>query len=132
MTAWTKSLTIIWIILIALLLKGCASNKDKDRRMNEMSNLNIQELRDRNIPINLVQYRNVYEDDPTREEKWMLLMFDQKVGYKQNDIVFVANAFHLVDGETLLHICEVSDVKTTEERIKPYLQRTIDRGTLLK
>ena len=100
--------------------------------MNEMSNINIQDLRDRNIPINLVQYRNVYEDDPNREEKWMLLMFDQKVGYKQNNIVFVANAFYLVDGETLIHICEVSDVQTTEERIKPYLKGTIERTKLLK
>ena len=31
---------------------------------SESLNLNIQDMRDRNISINLIQYRNLREDDP--------------------------------------------------------------------
>lgn len=95
-----------------------------------MPNLNIQDLRNQNISINLVQYRNIYEEDPKHEEEWKLLIFDEKVGYKQGDIVLVAQTFYLVVDDTLIHICEVSDQQATNQRIIPYLQREIDRATL--
>ncbi len=97
-----------------------------------MKNLNISVLRDRKIPISLVQYRNLYEDDPTHEPDWKLLFFDEKVGFNNGNIVLVAQDFYLVDGDTLIHICPVSDQRTTNERIIPYLQSKIDRETLIK
>ena len=95
-------------------------------------NLNISVLRDRNISINLVQYRNVYEDDPTREAEWKLLIFAEEVGFRNSNIVLVAQDFYLVEGDTLIHICPVSDQEITNERIIPYLQSKIDRTTLLQ
>ena len=97
-----------------------------------MPNLTIQDLRNRDISINLIQYRNLREDDPTQEPDWKIVIFDEKVGFKKDDIVLVANSFYIPDGDTLIHICEVSDQQTTDERIIPYLQRKIDRATLLK
>lgn len=97
-----------------------------------MLDLKIQTLHDRNILIYLVQYRNLYENDPTHEEEWKLLIFDPKVGFNEGDIVLVAQILYLADDNTLIHICEVSDQKTTDERIIPYLQRKINRESLLK
>ena len=96
-----------------------------------MPNLNISTLRDREIPINLIQYRNLYEDDPTHEEDWKLVIFAEEVGFRNGDIVLVAQDYYLVDGD-LIYICEVSDQETTNDRIIPYLQSKIDRKTLLK
>ncbi len=97
-----------------------------------MQNLNISVLHDRNISINLVQYRNVFEDDPTCEAEWKLLIFAEEVGFRNRNIVLVAQDFYLVDGDTLIHICPVSDQETTNDRIIPYLQSKIDRKTLMK
>ena len=97
-----------------------------------MLDLKIQTLRTRNISINLVQYRNLYEDDPTHQEEWKLLIFAEEVGFKKGDIVLVAQSLYFVDDDTLIHICEVSDQQTTDERIIPYLQSKIDRAALLK
>ena len=97
-----------------------------------MADLNIPALRDRNISINLVQYRNLYEDDPTHEEDWKLLLFTEKVGFKNGNIVYVPESFYYVDGNTLIHICKVSDQQTTNDRIIPYLQSKINRTKLLK
>lgn len=130
MTTRIKPLTIVWIILIVVLLKGCATNQE--RRMTKMLDLKIQTLRTRNISINLVQYRNLYEDDPTHQEEWKLLIFAEEVGFKKGDIVLVAQSLYFVDDDTLIHICEVSDQQTTDERIIPYLQSKIDRAALLK
>ncbi len=96
-----------------------------------MKNLNVSVLRDRNISINLIQYRNLYEDDPTHEN-WKIVIFDEAVGFRNGNIVLVAQDFYLVDGETLIHICPVSNQETTNDRIIPYLQRMINRATLLK
>ena len=74
-----------------------------------MANLNISVLRDRNISINLVEYRDVYEDDPRREAEWKLLIFAEEVGFRNGSIVLVTQDFYLVDGGTLIHICPVSD-----------------------
>ena len=97
-----------------------------------MANLNIPVLLDRQIHIRLVQYRNLYEDDSTHDPDWKLLFFDEKVGFNNGNIVLVAQDFYLVDGETLIHICRVSDQETTNVRIIPYLQSKIDRTALLK
>ena len=97
-----------------------------------MKNLNISVLRDRNISINLVQYRNVFEDDPAREAEWKLLIFAEEVGFRNGNIVLVAQDFYLVDGDTLIHICPVSDQETTNARLIPYLQAEIDRETLIR
>ncbi len=121
-------LIIVWTILIAVLLNGCTHLKE---RCKSMENLNISVLRDRNISINLVQYRDVYEDDPTREAEWKLLIFAEKVGFRNGSIVLVTQDFYLVDGDTLIHICPISDQQATNDRIIPYLQAEIDRATLL-
>lgn len=97
-----------------------------------MKNLSISVLRDRNISMNLVQYRNVFEDDPAREAEWKLLIFDEKVGFNNGNIVLVAQDFYLVDGDTLIYICPVSDQEATNGQIIPYLQSKIDRKTLIK
>lgn len=97
-----------------------------------MTSLNIQDLRDRNISINLVQYRNLSEDNPEREADWKIVIFAEEVGFEKDDIVLVAKSFYIPDDDTLIHICEVSDQKTTDERIIPYLQRKINRAALLK
>ncbi|MDE0085759.1 MAG: hypothetical protein OXU23_08630 [Candidatus Poribacteria bacterium] len=97
-----------------------------------MKNLNISVLRDRNISINLAEYRDVYQDDPTREAEWKLLIFAEEVGFRNGNIVLVAQDFYLVDGDTLIHICPVSDQETTNNRIIPYLQKKINRESLLK
>ena len=97
-----------------------------------MPNLNISALRDREIPINLIQYRNLFEDNPMhKKEDWKIVIFDEAVGFKNGDIVLVAQDYYLVDGD-LIYICEVSDQETTNDRIIPYLQSKIDRKTLLK
>ena len=121
-------LIIVWTILIAVLLNGCTHLKE---RCKSMENLNISVLRDRNISINLVQYRNVYEDDPTRKAEWKLLIFAEEVGFRNRNIVLVAQVFYLVDGDTLIHICPVSDQQTTNQRIIPYLQKKINLASLL-
>ena len=97
-----------------------------------MKNLKISALRDRNISINLLQYRNLYQDDPTREEDWKIVIFDEAVGFRNGNIVLVAQDFYLVDGDTLIHICPVSDIETTDDKIIPYLKSEIDRATLLQ
>lgn len=136
-------LTIVWIISISVLLNSCTHLKDSstpknnkntsnNNRSTSKMNLNISVLRDRNISINLVQYRNVYEDDPTREAEWKLLIFAEEVGFRNSNIVLVAQDFYLVEGDTLIHICPVSDQEITNERIIPYLQSKIDRTTLLQ
>ena len=125
-----KFLAVVWIILIAVSLNGCTHLKE--RSTSKMENLNIPVLRDRNISINLVQYRNLFENDPTHEEEWKLLIFAEEVGFKKGDIVLVSQNFYYVDGDTLIHICEVSNQQTTNDRIIPYLQSKIDRATLLK
>ena len=99
---------------------------------SESLNLNIQDMRDRNISINLIQYRNLREDDPTQEADWKIVIFSEEVGFKRDDIVLVENSFYIPDDDMLIHICEVSNQKTTDERVIPYLQRRIDRATLLK
>ena len=123
-------LTLLCVILTAVLLNGCTHIKE--RSTSKIANLNISVLRDRNIPINLIQYRNLYEDDPTHEEDWKLVIFAEEVGFRNGDIVLVAQDYYLVDGNTLIHICKVSDQETTNDRIIPYLQSKIDRKTLLK
>ena len=97
-----------------------------------MKNLNTSVLCDQNISINLVQYRNLYEDDSTHEPDWKLLFFDEKVGFNNGNIVLVAQDFYLVDGHTLIYICPVSDQETTNERLIPYLQSQIGRAALLR
>ena len=97
-----------------------------------MRKVSIQNLRIRKIPINLIQYRNLYEDDPTHEPDWKLVIFDEKVGFKRGDIVLVAQTFYYVDQDNLIQICQVSDQETTNDRIIPYLQSKIDRTALLK
>lgn len=97
-----------------------------------MKNLNISVLRTRNISINLIQYRNLYEDNPTHQEDWKIVIFDESVGFRNGNIVLVAQDFYLVDGETLIHICPVSDQETTNERLIPYLQSQIGRAALLR
>lgn len=124
------TLVVVWTVMVAIMLNGCANVNE--RSTFKMKNLNISVLRDRNIPINLVQYRNLYEDDPTREEEWKLLIFDEKVGFKKGDIVLVAQDFYLVDGDMLISICPVSDQQTTNKRVIPYLRATIDRAALLE
>lgn len=97
-----------------------------------MKNLNISVLRTRNISINLIQYRNLYEDNPThQEEDWKIVIFDEAVGFRNGNIVLVAQAFYLVDGDKLIYLCEVSDQETTNERLIPYLQDEIDCEALL-
>ncbi len=123
-------LAVVWIILIAASLNGCIHLKE--RSTSKMENLNIPVLRDRNISINPVQYRNIFEKDLTHEEEWKLLIFAEEVGIKKGDIVLVSQNFYYVDGDTLIHICEVSNQQTTNDRIIPYLQSKIDRATLLK
>lgn len=97
-----------------------------------MKNLNISALRDRNISINLIQYRDLYQNDPTHEAEWKIVIFDEAVGFRNGNIVLVAQDFYLVNGETLIHICPVSDQEATNDRIIPYLQSKIDRETLMK
>ena len=97
-----------------------------------MANLNIPVLRTRNISINLIQYRNLNEDNPTHQEDWKLVIFDEAVGFRNGNIVLVAQDYYLVDDDTLIHICPVSDVETTDDRVIPYLQSKIDRKTLIK
>ena len=99
---------------------------------SETLNLNMQDLRNRNIPMNLIQYRNLREDDPTQDADWKIVIFSEEVGFGKDDIVLVANSFYIPDGDMLIHISEVSDQQTTDERIVPYLQRHIDRAKLLK
>lgn len=130
MKAHIRFIPIIWIIMMGILLNGCSNNKE--RRTTKMPNLGVQDLRDRNIPINLVQYRNLREDDPTQVADWKIVIFSEEVGFGKDDIVLVENSFYIPDGDTLIHICEVSDQQTTDERIIPYLKRKIDRSTLLK
>lgn len=130
-------LIIVWTILITVMFKSCTRPKDssifnKNGSTSKMQNLNISVLHDRNISINLVQYRNVFEDDPTCEAEWKLLIFAEEVGFRNRNIVLVAQDFYLVDGDTLIHICPVSDQETTNDRIIPYLQSKIDRKTLMK
>ena len=96
-----------------------------------MSNLNISTVRARNISINLIQYRNLYENDPTHEEDWKLVIFDEAVGFRNGNIVLVAQDYYLVDNNTLIHIWPVSDQETTNDRIIPHLQSKIDRKTLI-
>ena len=124
-----KCLVVVCVICTAVLLNGCTHMKE--RSTSEMPNLNISALRDREIPINLIQYRNLYEDDPTHEEDWKLVIFAEEVGFRNGDIVLVAQDYYLVDGD-LMYISEVSDQETTNDRIIPYLQSKIDRKTLLK
>ena len=97
-----------------------------------MSTVKIQELRALSVAINLIQYRNLREDDPTQEADWKIVIFSEKVGFGKDDIVLVENSFYIPDKNTLIHICEVSDQQTTDERIIPYLKRKIDRAILLK
>ena len=121
---------VVWIALIVVLFSGC-THIMKERSTSKMANLNISVLRDRNISINLVEYRDVYEDDPRREAEWKLLIFAEEVGFRNGSIVLVTQDFYLVDGGTLIHICPVSDEQTTNDQIMPYLQAEIDRATLL-
>ena len=97
-----------------------------------MSDLSIQDLHDRNISINLVQYRNLSEDNPERGADWKIVIFAEEVGFEKDDVVLVAKSFYIPDADKLVHICEISDQKTTDERIIPYLQRKINRAVLLK
>ena len=123
-------LTVVWVILIVILLNGCTHINE--RNTSKMANLNIPVLRTRNISINLIQYRNLNEDNPTHEEDWKLVIFAEEVGFRNGGIVLVAQDYYLVDDDTLIHICPVSDVETTDDRVIPYLQSKIDRKTLLK
>ena len=123
-------LTVVWVILIVILLNGCTHINE--RNTSKMTNLNIPVLRTRNISINLIQYRNLNEDNPTHQEDWKLVVFDEAVGFRNGNIVLVAQDYYLVDDDTLIHICPVSDVETTDDRVIPYLQSKIDRKTLIK
>ena len=123
-------LTVVWVILIVILLNGCTHINE--RNTSKMANLNIPVLRTRNISINLIQYRNLNEDNPTHQEDWKLVIFDEAVGFRNGNIVLVAQDYYLVDDDTLIHICPVSDVETTDDRVIPYLQSKIDRKTLIK
>ena len=123
-------LTVVWVILIVILLNGCTHINE--RNTSKMANLNIPVLRTRNISINLIQYRNLNEDNPTHQEDWKLVIFDEAVGFGNGNIVLVAQDYYLVDDDTLIHICPVSDVETTDDRVIPYLQSKIDRKTLIK
>lgn len=93
------------------------------------ANLSISVLRDHSISINPIEYRNL--EYPTHQENWKLVIFDEDVGFKDDNIVLVAQDFYLVDGDTLIYICPVSDQETTNDRIIPYLQAEIDREALL-
>ncbi len=121
---------IVWITLITALFSSCAHKKE--RSTSKMPNLNISTLRARNISINLIQYRNLYENDPTHAEDWKIVIFDEAIGFGNGNIVLVAQGFYLVDGDTLIHICPISDQETTNDRIIPYLQSKIDREALIK
>ncbi len=90
------------------------------------TNLSIQNLRDRNISINLIEYRDM------RETEWKIVIFDKAVGFRNGNIVLVAQDFYLVDGDALIYVCPVSDIETTNEKVIPYLQSQIDRAVLLE
>lgn len=129
MRASIKSLVVVWIIVIAVLLNGCPHTQDRRRNMLD---LNMQDLRNRNVSINLVQYRNLHEDEPTREADWKIVIFAEEVGFEKDDIVLVEKSFYIPDGDRLIHICEVSDQQATDQRVIPYLKRNINRTTLLE
>ena len=58
----------------------------------------------------------------TQEADWKIVIFSEEVGFKRDDIVLVENSFYIPDDDMLIHMKYLT-MKTTDERVIPYLQR---------
>lgn len=112
-----------------IVFSGCSPNLNT---RDSSKDLKISEMRAHNIPIRLIQYRDIFADEPARGEDWKIVIFQKDVGFRNGNIVLVKEDFYYVDGDTLMHICKVSNQQHTNERVIPYLQSEIDRATLLE